>query len=156
MSDSEFPTPDSWTVAEDDDRPGEPLHPGTNTIVDRGNNPLQEGETIAVWAKRYHDGHGHAVCRVDLQVIGVDGDGDIFAILDEENPLTAARVYRLDGSLDTLTTGHVYAVPEYDSDGGELTVTREVKRRGSQPMTVIEARSLGGRQDWALGAWNEL
>lgn len=152
MSDEDdFPTPDGWEIAEDDQRPGEPLHPGTNTVVNRGNNPLQKGETIAVWVKRYADGHGTRICRADLQVIGDDGEGDIFAILDEEDPLEASRVYRIDSDLGTLSVGYVFSIPEYDDEEGVLTVTRDVKTRGDTNLTILEARSLGGKQDWGLG-----
>lgn len=150
MSDDDFPAPDGWQLAEDDHRPGEPLHPGTNTIVNRGNNPLQEGECITVWVKKYRDGHGTAVCRADLQVIGDDGDGDIFAIRGDEEPLEATRIYRLQADLSRLRVGYVYAIPEYDDDEGLFTVTREVKTFGSDYETIVEARTQGGRQDWAL------
>lgn len=156
MSDELFPAPDGWELAEGDERPGEVLHPGTNTIVNRGNNPLQQGETIAVWAEHYADGHGTAVCRADLQVIGDDGEGDIFAILEDEDPLDASRVFRIRSDLSTLSIGVVYAVPEYDQDDGVLTVTREVKTHGEVNLTILEARSLGGRQDWAIMPGTEL
>lgn len=146
-----FPTPDGWELADGDDRPGDPLHPGENTIVNNGNNPLQEGETIAVWAEFYRDGYGTEVCRGDLQVIGDDGDGDIFAILDEEEPLDASAVFRISSDLRELTVGHVYGVPSYDDEEGVLTVSRDVKTHGAVTQSVVEARSLGGQQNWALG-----
>lgn len=151
MADDDFPVPDGWQLAEDDQRPGRPLHPGKNTIVNRGNNPLQKGETIAVWVKHFADGYGTAICRADLQVIGDDGEGDIFAILEEEDPLEASQVFRIASDLSTLNIGLVFGVPEYDQDEGVLTVSREVKTRGKANLTVVEARSLGGQQDWELG-----
>jgi len=156
MSEGDFPAPDGWEVAEGDERPGAVLHPGENTIVNRGNNPLQEGETIAVWVKRYADGHGTAVCRADLQIIGDDGEGDIFAIPAAEDPLEASRVYRISSDLRSLRPGHVYSVPEYDQKGGVLTVSREVKTHCSETYDIHEARSLGGQQDWALVPSTEL
>ena len=146
----EFPAPDGWEVDEGNDRPGEVLHPGAETIVNRGNNPLRQGETVAVWVKHYADGYGTAICRADLQVIGDDGEGDIFAIFEHEDPLTASRVFRLAADLSTLSIGHVYAIPEYVEDDGVLSVERDVKARGGTNLTIIEARSLGGQQDWAL------
>jgi len=151
MSDNQdFPVPDGWEIAEDDERPGEPLHPGKNTIVNRGNNPLQQGETIAVWVDHYADGYGTATCRADLQVIGDDGEGDIFAIFKGEEPLQASRVFRIKANLSNLVTGYVYSVPEYDEEEGVLTVTRELKSHGSNNLTILEARSIGGQQDWAM------
>lgn len=152
----DFPVRDGWELAEDDERPGEPLHPGKNTIVNRGNNPLQQGETVAVWVEHYADGHGTAVCRADLQVIGDDGEGDIFAILSEEDPLDASQVYRITSDLRNLNIGYVYGVPEYDQDEGVLTVSREVKSRGDHNLTILEARTLGGRQDWNIGKTGQL
>jgi hypothetical protein len=152
----EFPVPDGWSLAEDDVRPGEPLRPGENTIVDRGNNPLQDGETIAVWVKHYADAHGTAICRTDLQVIGDDGEGDIFAIFDAQSPLGASQVFRIASDLSTISIGRVYGVPSYDDDEGVLTVTREVKTHGKTDLTLIEARSLGGAQDWAVMPGGEL
>jgi len=156
MSDEDFPVRDGWELADDERRPGEPLHPGKNTIVNRGNNPLQQGETVAVWAEHYADGHGTATLRADLQVIGDDGEGDIFAILEEEDPLEASQVFRISSDLRTLNIGYVYGVPEYDQDEGLLTVSREGKSRGDRDLTIHEARSLGGGQDWAIGRAGDL
>ena len=149
-TDQDFPVPDGWELAEEDERPGEPLHPGKNTIVDRGNNPLQQGEIIAVWADHYADGHGTATCRANLQVVGDNGEGDILAILADEEPLEASRVFRIKADLSNLVAGFVYSVPEYNEEEGVLTVTREIKSHGSRNLTVLEARSLGGQQDWAM------
>jgi hypothetical protein len=154
--DQDFPVPDGWELAEDDARPGEPLHAGTHTIVNRGNNPLQQGETIAVWADHLEKDHGFRTCRADLQVIGDDGDGDIFAIHGGEEPLEASRVFRIRADLATLTIGYVYAVPGYDHEDGVLTVNREVKVHGEDALTIIEARSLGGKQSWAMISGTEL
>lgn len=154
MSD-DFTGSDGWTL-DDGDRPGEVLHPGQNTIVNRGNNPLQQGETIVVWAKHYSDMHGSEVCYREMEVIGDDGEGDIFAIPDDESAFEASRVYRLSGDLRTLRIGQVFGVPSYDSDEGVLQVTREVKMLGGRDHRIIEARTLGGSQDWALGTRGEL
>jgi len=155
MSNKEFPIPhDGLELADDEHLPGEPLHPGEHTIVDRENEPLTRGETIQVWFEAYADGFG--VETVKFQVIGDDGKGDIFAIPAYQDPLNASRVYRLAGDLETIRGGYVYAVPEYDHEEGVLTVTREVKTNGSDTKELLEARSLGGRQDWALVPSNEL
>jgi len=157
MSDeTDFPVPDGWELAEPDTRPGEPLYPGKHTIVGRGNEPLQDGETVAVWVDHYADGHGTETCRADLQVIGDDGGGDIFAIFADEDPLEASQVFRIRADISTLAIGYVYAIPEYDQDGGVLTVTRDVKVHGEDALTILEARSLGGKQDWAMMRGSDL
>jgi len=142
MSD-EFPTQSGSELVTDDTRPGEPLHPGTNTIVDRGNHPLKEGENIHVYYKDWADGHGKELLRADLVVIGDDGEGDIFAIPADQEPDNAERVYRLTAGMDRIVSATIVSRPSYDDETGEYTVTREVKRRGQDFREVVEARTLG-------------
>lgn len=150
MSDIEFPTPDGLEVAEDDKRPGEPLHPGEHTIVDGDNNALAQGEVIQVWFKAYADGHGTETITGKLQVIGDDGDGDIFAVPADQDAEEISRVYRLAGDLSTITHGYVVPVPEYDEEEGILTTTRHVQRRGSQENQLLEVRTHGREQFWSI------
>lgn len=156
MSD-DFPTADGFEVAGDDTRPGEPLYPGEHTILDRDGDALTEGETVQVWVEAWEDGYGEKVLTGRLQIIGDGGDGgegpengDVIAIPDEQSPLEAEHVYRLAGDLSTLQRGVVVSRPSYDTDAGELTITREVHVRGHRKRPVLEARTLGGHADWDL------
>ena len=138
--------PDLFESVETNERPGEPLYPGENTIVGRGNNPLRQGETVDV----YVEVSGDNSARVRLEVID-DDDGDIICIPDDETPLTASSVVRISADLRTVTVGTVYGVPSYDADEGVLNVSREVKTsEASKYLTVVEARNLGGRQEWSI------
>lgn len=149
-TDPDFPTPRGFDV-DNGERPGKPLHPGENTIVDRGNHPLQQGEVIRVWMNCYADGHGTETVTGELQVVGDDGDGDIFAMLAGESPLEASRVYRLAGDLSRIQAAVIVPVPSYDSEEGVFTVTHDVQVRGHRKRDLIEARSLETRDHWGGG-----
>lgn len=153
-NETDFPVPNGFELDGTDKRPGEPLHPGTNTIVDPGNHPLKAGQVIQVWWEAYADGHGTEVVTGKLQVIGdtiaddEEHDGDVFAILADEDALTASTVYRLDSGMDSIQPGRVINVPEYDREAGELTITRSVQVRGSRQSRLLEARKLGKKTHW--------
>jgi hypothetical protein len=142
MSD-EFPTPPGVHVVESDERPGEPLYPGENTIVNRGNHPLNEGEQIHIYHERWADGFDTQMCVADVIVIGDDGDGDIFAIPADDRPEDVDRVYRIRSDMKQILGATIISRPKYDEDSGEYTVTKEVQRRGSDWKNIHEARTTG-------------
>ncbi|UTF55965.1 hypothetical protein [Natronosalvus rutilus] len=147
MSD-DFPTPDGVELADETERPGEPLYPGTHTIVDRENEALTQGEVIQVWFETYADGFGTELVTAELLVIGDDGEGDIFAVPAHQDFSDTSRVYRLAGDLETIQAGYVIPVPDYDHEEGVLTVTREVMVQGNPKNDLIEARSQGIEGFW--------
>jgi len=158
MSDDEFPVAhDGLEVADGEGRQGKPLHPGEYTIVHRNGEPLTEGEKLQVWFEAYAEGHGTETITGELLVIqpeteGHEGDvGDVFAIPAHQQPTEASRVYRIAGDLSTITAGVVIPRPRYDTDAGELTITREVKRQGNEEQKLLEARSLGTQRYWGVG-----
>jgi len=144
------PAPAGFDVDDSDDRPGEPLHPGENTIVDRGNHPLKRAGYIRVWCETWNDSDGKYTVSGKLQVIGDDGEGDIFAIPADQRARDASVIYRLRGDLREIESGHVAEVPNYDSEAGEYTITREVKRRGRANMELLEARRLDDSGSWYI------
>lgn len=164
MSD-DFPVAhDGLEVADEDGRPGEPLYPGEHTVVDRDNEPLTEGEEVQVWFEAWADGHGEETITGNLLVIqptdpdAVDEEdqGDVFAIPAHQDPTEASRVYRIAGDLSTITAGVVIPRPTYDTEAGELNVTRLVRRRGSREQKLLEVRSLGRQEYWGMERNGEL
>jgi len=159
MSD-DFPTPEGLEVAEENGRPGEPLYPGENTIVDRDNEPLTEGEELQVWFEAYADGHGVETITGKVLVIQAEPtdeeEGDVFAIPAHQDPTDASRVYRLAGDLSTITYGVVIPRPTYDAEQGHLNITRLVQRRGQDDRKLLEARSLGRQEYWGIDRNGEL
>jgi len=160
MSD-DFPVPDGLEVADGDGRPGEPLYPGENTIVDRDNEPTTEGEELQVWFEAYADGHGVETITGKLLVIQAEyaedeEPGDVFAIPAHQDPTEASRVYRIAGDLSSITAGVVIPRPKYDAEAGELNITRLVQRRGHDENKLLEARSLGRQEYWGLDRNGEL
>lgn len=147
MSD-DFPTPEGIEIDDSDERPGEPLHPGKHTIVDGDNNALKQGEVIQVWFEAYADAHGTETVTGKIQVIGDDGEGDIFAIPEHQKPSEASRVYRVHSDLTSIEYAYVLPVPEYDHEEGVLTVTKQVNRRGNLKNNLLEARSHGIEDYW--------
>jgi len=121
--------------------------PERTRIVTRGNHPVKQGHTLDVYVE-----FGDDVARGRVEVID-DDDGDLIAIPAAESPLDASKVYRIDGDLSRMSSGDVYGVPSYDGESGVLTITREVKTSSQQKNAIIvEARTLGGKQTWAMRA----
>lgn len=149
----DFPTPEGLEVADGDDRPGEPLYPGENTIVDRENEPTFEGEELQVWLKAYADGHGTETVTGRVQVIQAEhrekeNAGDVFAIPAHQSPTEPSRVYRISADLSTITAGVLVPRPRYDAEAGVLNITRHVERRGHRSHDLLEVRTHGRQEYW--------
>jgi len=160
MSD-DFPTPEGLEIAEEDGRPGEPLYPGEQTIVDRDNEPLTEGEELQVWFEAYADGHGvetitGKVLVIQAQPAEEEDSGDVFAIPSHQDPTEASRVYRIASDLSSITAGVVIPRPTYDPVAGNLNITRLVQLRGHDENKLLEARSLGRQEYWGIDRNSEL
>ena len=144
--------PDHWEYVDEDDdsRPGRPLHPGTETVVNSGSHSLDTGDRIMVWIEEFVDEaivRGTYTFRLELTVIDGD-DGDVIAAPSDQDVGEIDDLYRISGDLRQLWIADVRQIPSYDSDNGELVIKRDVgKRQGS--IRLLEARSLDESAGWA-------
>lgn len=127
--------------ATDGDRPGEPLHPNGDAVVDSGNHPIRDG-AVAVWVEYHHpDLFTDDLARVDLRIVDTD-DGDLIGVPPETPVQEADTLFRVRADFHGLQETPVNFEAEYDTDTGKLILTRKVDTRATTEYTLREVRLL--------------